>query len=595
MTQAGDIALDGVDYMVIPGNYRRMTDGVREGQPQRITIKDFVGGQNRAIQLEEDRSWQAEGVLPTYQGQGLEPSPYFEAFADSVIGVPSNTTRIPSAIVGDRLYIAMGRFLYRSAGTTASVAWSASFVQIADFGAGIVATDMTALNGLLYVACGSTADIKQCTAASPSVVTTWTVGEKATYIETYSGRLIFTHPTTAEVRMNTGAGMDSRPLDSVARATALWNGAVAIATDLTLYTLKGRGSGGAWTEDPVPFYSGGHVIGTSDFVFMQSYGGKLYTWVGNQVMEYNPNSGASRQGWRPTGIEGIECWGATVTAGYLIVALRAHTQDHQVWAYDGSGWWMIETGVRRMWPSGLGGVSDLDLIAFRDNSTTYDLYRLRYRNSARTHYRSQGSYKTSLLHAGDPAAEKAWTAARASFATPEQRGNEGSLDTVNVYVRYSIDGGATWTQVDVDTWASTAGRTREVGGKIATPPASRFIQIEVEWSSVTDWAPVLTGLYVDYQLLESHSQRRRWELKIAAKDATVLRNGTVDPSTGRQIRAELWAKWAAQTTITLRDVDYDVDLIERKVRIVALDEKIDKPADESQWANSPISLTLVEV
>ena len=69
MPQITDIVLDGAGYMVVPGSYRRTQDGLPEGRTGRISLSDFFGGQRRALQLERDRGWDAEGVGPALFGQ----------------------------------------------------------------------------------------------------------------------------------------------------------------------------------------------------------------------------------------------------------------------------------------------------------------------------------------------------------------------------------------------------------------------------------------------------------------------------------------------------------------------------------------------
>ena len=177
---------------------------------------------------------------------------------------------------------------------------------------------------------------------------------------------------------------------------------------------------------------------------MTSFGGKLYAWLANQLMEWNPNGGSSRQGWRATGIEGQEAFDATVAGNWLILSMRATNGSGQLWAYDGTGWWLIESGLVRAWPVSLAGAARFDLLGFRHGSTTYDLYRLSPRDSTNNAYRSAGAYRTSLLDAARPDNDKVWRSIDAVFATPEARGNLASTDPIGLEVRYSIDGGATW-------------------------------------------------------------------------------------------------------------------------------------------------------
>jgi hypothetical protein len=123
-----------------------------------------------------------------------------------------------------------------------------------------------------------------------------------------------------------------------------------------------------------------------------------------------------------------------------------------------------------------------------------------------------------------------------------------------------------------------------------TPPQSRYLQVEVEWDAVTDWAPVLTAIVVEYERLGDPAKRRRWQMSVTARDRTVERDGAVHTRTGREIVADVWAAWQTSSTVPLRDLDYDADPVERTVRIVGLVEEVPKPDGASM-----VSLTLVEL
>jgi hypothetical protein len=117
----------------------------------------------------------------------------------------------------------------------------------------------------------------------------------------------------------------------------------------------------------------------------------------------------------------------------------------------------------------------------------------------------------------------------------------------------------------------------------------------VSWSSVADWAPVLVGVWVDFELLDLPARRRRWSLKVHARDSTVVRDGSLETRSGRQVSADLWDAWETGAILPFRDVDYDAVPVERLVRLTGINEEIPKPADAAQWGESIVDLTLVEV
>jgi hypothetical protein len=595
MPQITDVVLAGDGYMVAPGSYRRMSDGVAERTPGRIILRDFVGGQRRAIQLEAERGWDSEGVGPALFGQGVEPWPFGTSFTDPVIGVPTTTSRIPAMLIGDAIFAGLGRFLYRSVALSAG-AWSA-FTQVADLGSGNVITGLAYYADKLAIACGSTRDI-QIFDPVTNALTTMQAGEKGQYIVGYASRLVWSGAGAAgsgELRMTTGGGIDSRALDSPIVHMALHGGKIAVATRTSLYLLGGRSDAatGTWIGEPEPFFTHGAWTGADDYTFLVSYGGKLYTWLSHQVMEWNPNAGASRQGWRSVGVEGVVCHGATVAGPYLIVSLRNRAGTGQLWAYDGSGWWLIEQGAVRIWPVALAGAGGYDLLGFRSASTTYDLYRLVHRDVVAHAYRSQGSYRTSLLDAGAPDERKAWRSIRATFAAPEDRGNQGSVDTLTLTLRYSTDGGKSWIDVASTTVGTGVGRTLDLGGPLAGAiPESRYLQVQVAWDSVSDWAPTLAAIAVEYERLPG-SMRRRWQLGVIARDRIIERDGGQHLRSGPEIVADLWQAWEQGTTIPFRDIDYDPDPTERQVRVIGLTEQI--PTPSSTIGASQLTVTLLEM
>lgn len=597
--QSTDLVLGGLGYMVLPGSYRRMSDGEAEGRGGVWVQRDFVGGQRRALQLERDRGWDAEGVGPALGGQGVEPWPYNTSNTDgAIVTAPTSSVVAHHAVAGNNVYIGIGRYLYRSVALTAG-AW-ANLTQIAEMGAGNTITDLAVYAGKIAVCCGSTKDIQLWDPAT-STLSTFSAGERGNLAIGYANRLIWADATSGgdgTIKLSTGGGNDTRALDASIVKLGLHGGKVVIATRTSLYLLGGKGdpATGKWTADPEPVFTHGLWTDSADYSFLTSYGGKLYTWLAGQVMEWNPNGGASKQGWRATGIEGRDCFGGVVAGDRLIVAVKHRNGSGELWSYDGTGWWLIETGSLRFWPVYLAGAGNLDLLAFRSGSTTYDLYRLIYRDSANPNFRSSGSYKTSLIDAGAREQAKAWRAIGVSFATPEDRGNTASADSVTVTISYSVDGGATFVTHGGATLNDPTQRTVEYAAPLAGGSVeSTTIQVLVAWSSVLDWAPTLTGIWVAYELLGTLVRKQRWRCTLLARDGLVQRDGAVHARSGQQIAADLWSAWQTATTLTLRDLDYDLTARQYAVRVTGLDEDRPKPADGANWGDALLTVSLAEV
>lgn len=600
MSQASDIVLDGTPYMLAPGGYLRASAGAPEGRSGRVVIDDFVGGQRRAFRLERDTSWDSAGVGPAFGGQGVEPWPRVVGHTDAALLPVSAAQRVHALAFGDAIYVGSGRYLYRTAGL-GSGAWS-DLAQVADLGAGRVISGLGFHAGYIAIGCGGSRDI-QLFDPGTLALTTFSAGLKASWLLGYAGRLVIADPTPGNeniVRLTTGGGLDSRELDSPIVTMALHLGKVAIATRSALWLLGGRSDpvDGIWIGEPEPAYS--HLAAAADdFIFLCSFGGKLYTWLSGAVVEWNPNGGASRQGWRAAGLDGRRCFGAAVAGNALVVAIETHAGAAQLWAFDGTGWWLMRESDARtwVWPTALAGAGSYDLLAFVDGDAgvTYDLVRMVPRSPSLPAYAASGSLTTSLLDAGERDAIKQWRAIGATFATPEVRGNAGSTDPMTLELAWSIDGGANWTTAASVVVDDPAQRIIELEAGLPAAARSRFLQVRVSFASVTDWSPVLSAVWVDQLTLEGGPRRRRWSLSVLAHDGAVQRDGSLAPLDGQAQIGALWQAWEAGSIVVFRDVDYDLDPTERLVRVTGISERAVQPADRGTWGEAAIQLDVLEI
>ena len=325
---------------------------------------------------------------------------------------------------------------------------------------------------------------------------------------------------------------------------------------------------------------------------------RSFSWLGNQVVSYEPSE--PRQGWRAAGLEGRSCHGATIAGNLLIVACTMRTGLSELWAFDGSGWWLLlrSANQTRVWPMHTGGAGNLDLAVFRDGSAsvTYDLFRLVWRSDALHTYAPSATYLSALLDAGERDKPKAWRKLGASFAVPESRGNQASIGPLTLTLSASIDGGATFTTVATATPSDPTARTLDLAGELASGTVvGTFLQIRVQWTGVDDWAPVLTGVWGEYELLDAPARRRKWRFKVHARDGAVGRDGQLVPRTGRELAADLWSAWQAGQTVAFRDLDFDATATTYQARITGISEEIPKPSGAATWGESVVSLVLVEV
>lgn len=622
MPETTDFTLDGAGYMLVPGHYRRSQDGIAEGRTGRIVMQDFFGGQHRALQLERDRGWGGIGTGPALDGQGVMPWPHItdDALAPGS-ALPSATTPIPTATVNDHVFFAVGSHLYRSASLSAAT-WSEPD-DIWDAGATI--TSLAWYNGDLLIGLGDSDDLSvfQYPAGPAAALLS---GEEAHHAVSYAGFALWsradasTGSGTNEVRMVTGSGIESRYLDARVTRLTTAGGKVWAATNTSLYSFTGRVRetlipNPAWTSgspDPTsipalrwsgewdPFFQHGSWCDDDDYIFLLGFGGRLITWLGKRVVEHNPSG--DRAGWRDLGLGGRTCFGACVAGGYLIVALESTRGQSEVWAWNGAGWWLLlqdsAATTRWIWPITVSGAGNQDVLLFRDGSLAIDLVRLHWRSDTDHTLSAAGSYITSMLDASDRDKDKAWRRVGAVFASPETLGNAGSSDPVALTLEWSVDGGDTWISAASRAVTATDDDARQLNldaGIASDGAVGRWLMLRVTWSSVSDWAPVLAGLWAEFEVLDAPARRRRWHMTVAAHDQVVRRDGGTLSRTGRQLIADLWAAWENGTTMPCRDIDYDADPIERRVRIVGITEDVPRPDRAGEAGDAMIQLTLVEV
>ena len=604
-----EIEIAGNGYNVLPGTYKRAGDMYEGAIAGTWKQTDFVGGMLRTIQLERDRAGNGLCVIANSGGMGVEPWPFKTTAVDGTLAT-AGTVRQPSIIAGNNCYVAIDRFLYQSV-TLGAASWGSwTLVYTAP-----VADRITHLAqvGTKVVCCRISGDMNAydiVAGTNAAYVVTWR-GFRAVG---YSGALVWSEGLALDtLSVQLGASTkQSWKLDAPIEMIALHAGEVVVATKANMYTLGGRKivvdkmiAGVAtptdvWSEDPKALFTPGVWTDDEDYQFVLSFGGKLYTWLGNTVMEYDPTG--DNQGWRATMLDGRSCHGATVAGPYMIVAITARSGDSEVWAFDGSAWWLIDVSEsqQRVWPIYTGGAGNIDVAVFRNGSGTgtHDLFRLVYRTNA-NHAYTQGAvsqYVSSMIHVDHVEAEKSWQAIGAVFARADRRGNPAGTGAVVLELDYSINGGRSWTNAGSTAIGDPEQRTALVGFDLgAAPKVSTYLMLRVRWSGVTDWAPVLAGIWAEWELVGVPARRRRWHMSIEAKARSVNPLGDVDARDGYTMANDLWLAWSTSAGITFHDVDYDTTAIEHNVQVVAIAEEMKVTDRERVGHQSTVKLQLVEL
>lgn len=623
MPQTTDIALDGAGYMVTA--YTRAQDGMADGRSGRVSMRDFFGGQRRAIQLERDKAGNGLGVGPVNGGQGVQPWGNVAAsVAMPTFGaLPSAGARIPSAFVRDVLYFAVGSRLYRTqptgGGWTApTLAWDATdpILDLCIYASdGVLMTFGPAREVTFY---SHTSNATQVLAA----------GEYGYRIASYAGYAIWSDARPAGrpsyLRMVTGSGVDLRLLDHDIIGFANAGAELYAITKQAIYSYSGRVKfqmirnpaydandpnetdpptipGQEWSGEFSPFFQQGVYADADDFAVFVGYGGRIHAWVAGRMMEHNPSG--ERAGWRETGLEGRSCFGGTVAGGYVVVSIESVDGFNELWAWDGGGWWRVTRKVMAatghwIWPTALCGVGQRDVLLFRHGEQGVDLVRLQHRSPTVHAFTPSATFTTPLLDANERDKAKAWRKIGAVFATGDRNGNLASTDPVTVALDVSLDAGETWTTPATRTLGgnTVANNAFALDAELTgTGNVSRFVLLRVRWSSVADWAPVLAGIWAEFDMLDAPVRRRRWTIGIQARDQQVDRAGGLVARSGQQLVDELWQAWQSGSVLAFRDIDHDASPVERTVRLIGINEKASAPYNAGQWADSVVTLQLVEV
>ncbi|MCA9833673.1 MAG: hypothetical protein KC435_07000 [Thermomicrobiales bacterium] len=642
MPQTTDIILNNYGYMIDPGSpsspgYKRLQEGFPEGRTDRTTITDFIGGQHRHLQLEKDKLGDSLAIGPALGSQGVTPWPYQRSTSISAMAAldkPNRDTAIPFAIVRNRLYFAVGKSLYAGVSTDGvGAVTSTSLVKTYPD----VITDLCIYGSVgVLIGFGSAADIiwRNLSAGTETVLS---AGERAFHLTAYAGYAIWDDARTASrptvLRQVHGGGIDIRRIDHDPIALTVADAYAYIITRQAIYRYAGRvreiminnpaytvgGSqpaqipGMEWSGEYEPFYQQGVYSERDDYRIFAGFGGRIFSWLAGGVQEYNP--AGDRAGWKSTGLNGRRCFGGTVAAGYLVVSIESEDGDNELWAYDGTGWWCIDRqampapGATGTWcnplPLGSGFSSNSvgaynNVMVMVDGTNDYRTYRLADQwhsdGTYLTSYPTSGQAITSMLDAGERDKTKAWRKLGCVFASPVRVGNTTSTDSVDVALDYSIDAGASWISVQsTSKVGNTLPNMNFVMESTLSGITSRFIMLRIRWSSVVDWAPILSSMWVEYEVLDNPARRRKWNLRLLARDQEVDRDGARLAKTGRQLTEDLWQAWESDTPMTFRDIDYDTDPVTRTVRIVGISEAVNQPADSNRWGQSTITLNLVEV
>jgi hypothetical protein len=197
MPLPNDITLNGIDYTLAPGRYRKRnapaSPATNPRDVRRLTLGSFARGQRQALDPRPPTSdsrlatagWDSVGVAPCFDGQGIEPFPHAAAFADSLGDTPSATIRAHGVIAGSNAFIGIGRRIYKSVALSDGT-WAA-LTAAADLGVGFAISGLAYYQDDLLVMLSTGQDIRKFNTATNSL-TVWRSGEKGQVGAGYKGQ-----------------------------------------------------------------------------------------------------------------------------------------------------------------------------------------------------------------------------------------------------------------------------------------------------------------------------------------------------------------------------------------------------------------------
>lgn len=559
-----DISLGGAEYMVAAGGYRASA------------------GAAGSLRVGRERVAPSEGVLasvgalPDGSG-GVGPGPAAQAVAGSVAAGQ------PALAASDRdyLFLASGTTLYRWNRDIASAPVSRTTLPAA-------ATCLTRVNGLLLVGFGAAADVASWDDATATLVTSALgAGVKASMLATHSRAVVLVGPTApVNLHVYFGSSLSYRrswKLDGRIRTLVPFEDGMVVATDAGLHRLTGD-----WYQEadpPAPDDTlrlaawstlACQLQASDDFAWMTVCQGRLVAWLGRRVVWHD----AARGWWIPAGLAGAATFGAAVVNGWLLVSITpaGSTTAGQIWAWDGAGWWLLDEadpGDALASPIADGGGKVITLDQTTGTLAARDLGDVMTAAALASPF----SLTTRPLDAGEPERPKRWRRVGVELA----RLDGAAVGAWQVALDSSTDAGETWQSAGPATSATSSAAIIEHAIDVDGPS----LLLRVTLTRAAGLPPSVRTIWAEHET--PGDERRRWQLRILARERAVGRAGQLDPRTPAQVRAALWSLWEAGGTTTYQDIDGSPP---RTVRLTALREDTPRPADHD--AASVFEVEMVE-
>ncbi len=576
-----DIALNDIDFMLLPGTYKSYPDGnlYVDSRLGRQVLTDFTAGMagpklnsrnmpTSALYGEASvGSWPAPWPLTM---AAVGPAPKRVASGHSyAVDEPKVLLR-----TDDYTYIAAGTRLWR---------WDQVNAPELRFTFSHAIIDMVQIRGTLYVAFGTAKTISSYDDTTQAeTLNEFGSSHYAARMATLGSGLLFQRadiPTECRWQFTTVSGSgQTRTLDGPALAMVAYEDQILVATAQSIWSWTPAASGTSSVDfEHWGVISSDGLQNDDDYAWFKVFQGRLMAWRGGRAMLYDKQRGW----WRHAGLEGAQSHGAAIVNGWLIVSLvQRETLVDQLWGYNGTGWWLLDEGDYTRFPASTRGDRLVVWASAGSELHYYDMDTARDPATVATEF----TLDTALIDGGAPDRTKYWRQVGVELA----RADPQAVGEWSYQLQYSTDAGGSWTDAGLPVTVTAATATV----RAAISVSSRYLRIRIVGTQTSGLPPFVMAVWAEFESLNESVRRRRWQFKIAATDRIVTRDGAVDPRAGQDVRVQLWDLFTNAESFSFEDVDGGT----YATRMIGLREEWHKPADALKvGAHTTFDVTLVEL
>jgi len=599
VTQNYDVMLNGAGYMLVPPPETGRTSGA--GSNYRLDVVPFkptgvrTGIRDWLLPLSphDETRWRADGMVPELSGYGVA---HGLVIGPALRGAFTTGAFTLACLYNGALYLVAGANLYRLTLTAGAV----TGVTLIGAAAGAI-TGMWVWNARLYLALAAAAT----SYASTDGVTMVTAPGTAVGLMGFGyGRANWliqrAAPNGLQASYDGGATWLYWTVEGIIRAVLQTGKSVLIFHTAGIEEINGSfvdsvvagSTTTTWNGSILPLVRTVGAGAASDYVWAVDYGGYVYTWFAGTVCRVErstitggrvvPLPGAPRGLVLAAG--GVNT--AVVAAGRLWVIVVV-PGFYELWSFDGARWVRHQSSatVQALLVASVAGIaSDADVLLLLNGGG--NVYALLTQATGHTVYPTAvGNVVCGPWDAGKPDNVKTWTECEIVWQVPDRAVTPSGA----VLIETSVNGGVSWAV------AGTTALTLGTGGTIRQALAGvsgETLSVRVTWTPTANATGFrLASVYANGWELPAAPVVKRWGLRLRCSDKLLNRLGNVDARTGEAMRAALIGLASSGAPVVYQDLDYDANVVNQTVRVVAVEEAV-RRGDGTHFWESEMAVTL---